>query len=1809
MLTLCDPDFEKKLLVELQRQQHLSLFCDVVLQIEDMLVMVHSCLLSAHSPVLLQHLGAAPGAPSPRRQWRIDLEGVTPRGLQTVVSFLYSGEVRCEGESELREVLSAARALGIRALEEMVAGGGVTPGGKTDSWECTPSAEEVGGRTAAQSEAERESSPGPLESPVPARPPAAVTDLTASRDSHRLPGPGGSGTPAESQISSPGHPSASCLSSLPSAAPVLMQTLDTHERSRQGHQPVVAARETGDTAQGEQAPQGPPRTSHSMSDTPTVEAILESADGLPGLGAPGHPVCSVPAPTPATTVYPFARLTGTSASVVVPSAAQALCLPFPVSVLPLNNENYPPPPAPTLLWAGRNLEGGWQHAPPPVETGRVSCLYLLPAPAHPFAGTHGDPVHDLDTGSGREVGTRPPECHGERLSGKERRGGRGEDPRTAGSRSLCPDFADWPVRWQGHPTAATSEGGEIRRRDGRAARIEDAVPGFVEMNVGRRGRGRPFCRGMGTGNQGRSPGKLRKGTQGRRQGAGGDGERPDVDEVGRRVGTPVCHTGRGRGMARSGGVRGSGASSRVPRAAVDKTCAKIRLKKLPSGWVILKESAPRGRGQRKSIRLRGRTRAQTQPAGRCVVASQSAVPGLKRGRGGRGRPRKYPLLPLAPAPLETPAPASAPNSRPEDGDEQMDRLLEDVLMQINFLQPPLSPVVAALGNYGKGDAVQATPVNGSDVGQQGDPAVGFGSSDPTVQVADIDMAHLTEPLYTGSGGTVQPGVLVHSSEGTASARAPLFPGSSEDNTARTGQGETPPKLRDILSHFLLSFQSVVTSPEAGSWGGGEAVPPPGQRVNCRESLGDVGSVDGEWFRTEGGRREAAGREGQRSPTQDGVAGDHAQINGTGLCRENAVGEDGLWQQRTLPDLQKSSEPVRDRETPFPTPFEFTADWAHVDDGVHGSSGQLPYPLDAREKPDPCSSVDMSLSDSVSGRADSEIPQHPECQCSLLAGEECVPEFYSAAFPTPSPSMVSQDLRSPQCSSSLLSPWMELRLPEFLSPLRETDCPELSSSHRRSHVSELRDVPGQTRTSPKPRQLEQSGRDGISGPSEWHGCEAEEAVPVGMVPEPPAAAPVSSERRCPEGEQKTSSGGELGPVSERDTAVQEVPPSRSFILTRKRSRELEEQRQEEMETLRRCHRKRKRETEPSQTLVKLERTRRGQPRKGGMYTAELKSEKRGAGKVTRGDVKTHGLQEERRVKGCMGGRAWDPGRPMKRRRGVPVKKTGKIRPSRDAPEMSTTLEDMAQAETNPEPSGGGEEARDSHLNADACPDLSSREQEGLEAVSVQKPVPIENRKSARREDMPGSQVRNGKVCSGEPVEGSPLTMDRSARGRERSEEKGGAQGVSRKLRTRTSGQVFSPGADLPVRWDSRAALCVGCGPKRRGRDARDAYILKRTPSHAGRRRKDQPQIKDQNSIPSAIDKVETGQEADLQLSRSGVSSPRGKGVRVKNRASPVVCGKGLVPPLDRKVRNGGGADHGSGVTAIETVSDTGSAARSKHMVLAAEDGVQENRGPLEFHCIADRRARKKGVAELNEERACVWGKGQREQEKSEEVRDSSVSSLGGSDPGLQDMQRKHPTCGNSTGESGVFGRGWGVSLDVMHRAGLSREEGSQEPQGRIQQGKEGERGEEKYFEESDDEKMETATRMGLDTESKAGPTEIAKQDRIRTERRKREGSHEVAWKAKSRPSLSESTLQVWPTERLPAPAPLQDFRATEGSSGSLDIEEEEEEVEILECSSPAPLPCHFLLAVLRQNCDLGSRDQSEEEEEEEEDRELEIDVVG
>ncbi|KAL2089953.1 hypothetical protein ACEWY4_014641 [Coilia grayii] len=108
------PTLALRMLEELQRQQQCNVFCDTLLQAEDFAVPVHSCILAACSPFLFRELSSSP--PPVGQRWLVKVPATGAQALLTLVSFLYTGEMRDLGLGEYEEVKAAFNRLGMSHL-------------------------------------------------------------------------------------------------------------------------------------------------------------------------------------------------------------------------------------------------------------------------------------------------------------------------------------------------------------------------------------------------------------------------------------------------------------------------------------------------------------------------------------------------------------------------------------------------------------------------------------------------------------------------------------------------------------------------------------------------------------------------------------------------------------------------------------------------------------------------------------------------------------------------------------------------------------------------------------------------------------------------------------------------------------------------------------------------------------------------------------------------------------------------------------------------------------------------------------------------------------------------------------------------------------------------------------------------------------------------------------------------------------------------------------------------------------------------------------------------------------------------------------------------------------------------------------------------------------------------------------------------------------------------------------------------------------------------------------------------------------
>ncbi|KAM9399167.1 uncharacterized protein ACWYII_031487 isoform 2-T2 [Salvelinus alpinus] len=112
------PGYELRLLEELQRQKHNSLYCDTLLQTDGLSVPAHSCVLAALSPYLSKALSNQSSPLPAGQRWPLKLQAVKAQTLLKLVDLLYSGELEGEGTMEQEEVMAAACKLGIGRLVE-----------------------------------------------------------------------------------------------------------------------------------------------------------------------------------------------------------------------------------------------------------------------------------------------------------------------------------------------------------------------------------------------------------------------------------------------------------------------------------------------------------------------------------------------------------------------------------------------------------------------------------------------------------------------------------------------------------------------------------------------------------------------------------------------------------------------------------------------------------------------------------------------------------------------------------------------------------------------------------------------------------------------------------------------------------------------------------------------------------------------------------------------------------------------------------------------------------------------------------------------------------------------------------------------------------------------------------------------------------------------------------------------------------------------------------------------------------------------------------------------------------------------------------------------------------------------------------------------------------------------------------------------------------------------------------------------------------------------------------------------------------
>ncbi|XP_055078643.1 uncharacterized protein LOC129456343 isoform X2 [Periophthalmus magnuspinnatus] len=110
------PDYERKIIGELQRQQNSAQFCDTLLQTEGISIPTHSSVLAALSQHLSQRLSASPSYPA--GTCKLQLHALKPQILIKLIGLLYSGELEVSGAMEQRDVLAAAHLFGLPDLVE-----------------------------------------------------------------------------------------------------------------------------------------------------------------------------------------------------------------------------------------------------------------------------------------------------------------------------------------------------------------------------------------------------------------------------------------------------------------------------------------------------------------------------------------------------------------------------------------------------------------------------------------------------------------------------------------------------------------------------------------------------------------------------------------------------------------------------------------------------------------------------------------------------------------------------------------------------------------------------------------------------------------------------------------------------------------------------------------------------------------------------------------------------------------------------------------------------------------------------------------------------------------------------------------------------------------------------------------------------------------------------------------------------------------------------------------------------------------------------------------------------------------------------------------------------------------------------------------------------------------------------------------------------------------------------------------------------------------------------------------------------------
>ncbi|CAL9700829.1 unnamed protein product [Knipowitschia caucasica] len=109
------PDYEKRLIGELQKQQHGAQFCDTRLQTEGISIPTHSCVLGALSLHLSQRLSALPPPPAGQKQ-TLHLHTLKPQTLIKLIGLFYSGELEVTCPSEQKDLLAAAHLFGLSDL-------------------------------------------------------------------------------------------------------------------------------------------------------------------------------------------------------------------------------------------------------------------------------------------------------------------------------------------------------------------------------------------------------------------------------------------------------------------------------------------------------------------------------------------------------------------------------------------------------------------------------------------------------------------------------------------------------------------------------------------------------------------------------------------------------------------------------------------------------------------------------------------------------------------------------------------------------------------------------------------------------------------------------------------------------------------------------------------------------------------------------------------------------------------------------------------------------------------------------------------------------------------------------------------------------------------------------------------------------------------------------------------------------------------------------------------------------------------------------------------------------------------------------------------------------------------------------------------------------------------------------------------------------------------------------------------------------------------------------------------------------------